>query len=109
MWTGAGKAARLRARFQRSACRCPSAASGKKISFSGTNIYRMKKGKIAEELGQEQASSARQQLGRAPRSNIGKCASTIRVAGWERSLSSPVCIFTAAFIPLPDHIGRRLQ
>ena len=40
------------------------AASGKKIYFSETNVCRIKKGKIAEELGQEQALSARQQLSR---------------------------------------------
>jgi predicted ester cyclase len=57
------------------------AASGKKIYFLGTKVYRIKKGKIAEELGRDEALTARQQLGRAPLSNIGQHASTIRVAG----------------------------
>ncbi len=39
------------------------AASGKKIYFSGTSVYRVRNGKVAEELGQEQALTVMQQLG----------------------------------------------
>jgi predicted ester cyclase len=39
------------------------AASGKRISFSGTTIYRVVNGKVKEEIGQEQALSVLQQLG----------------------------------------------
>lgn len=36
--------------------------TGKKIHFSGTTVYRVENGKIAEELGQEQALTVLQQL-----------------------------------------------
>jgi alpha-beta hydrolase superfamily lysophospholipase/predicted ester cyclase len=39
------------------------AASGKRISFSGTTIYRVVNGKVTEEIGQEQALNVLQQLG----------------------------------------------
>jgi steroid delta-isomerase-like uncharacterized protein len=41
-------------------------ATGKKIHFAGTTVYRVENGKIAEELGQEQALTALQQLGLVP-------------------------------------------
>lgn len=41
-------------------------ATGKRIHFSGTTIYRVENGKIAEEIGQEQALTALQQLGLVP-------------------------------------------
>ena len=37
-------------------------ATGKRIHFSGTTVYRVENGKIAEELGQEQALTVLQQL-----------------------------------------------
>ena len=42
------------------------AASGKKIYFSGTSVFRIRNGKVAEELGQEQALTALQQLSLVP-------------------------------------------
>jgi predicted ester cyclase len=39
------------------------AASGRKMRFSGTTIFRVENGHIAEELGQEDALTAMQQLG----------------------------------------------
>lgn len=42
------------------------AASGKKIHFSGTTVYRVEHGMIAEENGQEQALTALQQLDLVP-------------------------------------------
>jgi predicted ester cyclase len=39
------------------------AASGRKMRFSGTTIFRIENGRIAEELGQEDALTAMQQLG----------------------------------------------
>jgi uncharacterized protein len=41
-------------------------ATGKRIHFSGTTTYRVKNGKITEEIGQEQALAALQQLGLVP-------------------------------------------
>ena len=41
-------------------------ASGKKIYFSGTSVFRIRNGKVAEELGQEQALTALQQLSLVP-------------------------------------------
>lgn len=43
------------------------AATGKKIQFSGTTVYRVKNGKIAEEIGEEDALTALQQLELVPR------------------------------------------
>ncbi len=42
------------------------AATGRRIHFSGTTVYRIENGKVAEELGQEQALTALQQLGLIP-------------------------------------------
>jgi steroid delta-isomerase-like uncharacterized protein len=42
------------------------AETGKRIHFSGTTIYRVENGKIKEEIGQEQALTALQQLGLVP-------------------------------------------
>jgi hypothetical protein len=42
------------------------AATGKKIHFSGTSIFRIKNGKVAEDLSQEQALTTLQQLGLVP-------------------------------------------
>ncbi|SEF76154.1 ester cyclase [Nitrosomonas ureae] len=42
------------------------AATGKKIHFSGTSVFRIRNGKVAEEIGQEQALTALQQLGLVP-------------------------------------------
>jgi len=39
------------------------AASGRKMKFSGTSVLRQEQGRIAEELGQEDALSAMLQLG----------------------------------------------
>jgi predicted ester cyclase len=39
------------------------AASGRKMKFSGTSVLRLEQGRIAEELGQEDALSAMLQLG----------------------------------------------
>lgn len=39
------------------------AASGKKIRFTGTTVFRLKDGKIAEEIGEEGALTALSQLG----------------------------------------------
>lgn len=41
-------------------------ATGKKIHFSGTSVFRIRNGKVAEEIGQEQALTALQQLGLVP-------------------------------------------
>jgi hypothetical protein len=41
-------------------------ATGKKIPFAGTTVYRVVNGKSAEELGQEHALTALQQLGLVP-------------------------------------------
>lgn len=43
-----------------------SAATGKKIHFSGTSVFRIRNGKVAEEIGKEQALTALQQLGVVP-------------------------------------------
>ena len=42
------------------------AASGKKIHFAGTSVYRVVNGKVKEEIGQEQALTALQQLELVP-------------------------------------------
>jgi predicted ester cyclase len=42
------------------------AASGKKIRFTGTTVFRIKDGKITEEIGEESALTALQQLGLVP-------------------------------------------
>ncbi|WP_431921179.1 ester cyclase [Nonomuraea jabiensis] len=42
------------------------AATGRKIHFSGTTVYRIKDGKVAEEVGQEGALTALQQLELVP-------------------------------------------
>jgi predicted ester cyclase len=42
------------------------AATGKKIRFTGTTIFRIVDGKIAEEIGEEGALTALQQLGLIP-------------------------------------------
>ncbi len=47
------------------ACETP-AATGRKIHFSGTTVYRIENGKVAEEVGQEGALTALQQLGLVP-------------------------------------------
>jgi hypothetical protein len=39
------------------------AASGRKMKFAGTSVLRLEHGRIAEELGQEDALSAMLQLG----------------------------------------------
>ena len=39
------------------------AASGRKMRFAGTSVLRLEQGRIAEELGQEDALSAMLQLG----------------------------------------------
>lgn len=41
-------------------------ATGRQIHFSGTSVYRIENGKVAEERGQEQALTALQQLGLVP-------------------------------------------
>ena len=40
-----------------------SAASGRKMQFAGTSVFRLEQGRIAEELGQEDALSAMLQVG----------------------------------------------
>jgi predicted ester cyclase len=49
------------------------AASGRKMHFTGTTILRLQDGHIAEELGQEDALTAMQQLGllRPPEPHVG--------------------------------------
>ena len=39
------------------------AASGRKMQFAGTTVLRLERGRIAEELGQEDALSAMLQIG----------------------------------------------
>jgi predicted ester cyclase len=43
------------------------AKTGKKIRFTGTTVFRIENGKVAEELGQEGALTALQQLGLVPK------------------------------------------
>jgi predicted ester cyclase len=42
------------------------AKSGKKIRFTGATVFRIKDGKVAEEIGEEGAPTALQQLGLVP-------------------------------------------
>lgn len=41
-------------------------AKGKRISFTGTTIYRVENGKVAEEIGEEDAWLELRQLGAIP-------------------------------------------
>jgi predicted ester cyclase len=45
------------------------AASGRKMKFTGTTVFRIVNGKIAEEIGEEGALTALQQLGLVPAGN----------------------------------------
>lgn len=45
------------------------AASGRKMLFTGTTVFRIENGKIAEEIGEEGALTALQQLGLVPQGN----------------------------------------
>jgi hypothetical protein len=46
--------------------------TGKDVYFSGTTIFTLKNGKIVDEIGEEQALTALQQLGLVPPPNPGK-------------------------------------
>ena len=63
------------------------AASGRKMHFTGTTILRLQDGHIAEELGQEDALTAMQQLGllRAPEPHVGALLGRAPLPpGWNR-------------------------
>jgi predicted ester cyclase len=71
------------------------AASGRKMSFAGTSVLRLEQGRIAEELGQEDALKAMFQLGliRAPEPDA---AATKRGSslppGWNNMSGSPKAV-----------------
>lgn len=46
--------------------------TGREVYFSGTTIFTLKNGKIVDEIGEEQALTALQQLGLVPPPNPGK-------------------------------------
>jgi hypothetical protein len=46
--------------------------TGKDVYFSGTTIFTLENGKIVDEIGEEQALTALQQLGLVPPPNPGK-------------------------------------
>lgn len=46
--------------------------TGREVYFSGTTIFTLKDGKIVDEIGEEQALTALQQLGLIPPPNLGK-------------------------------------
>ncbi|HMF68238.1 MAG TPA: ester cyclase [Phyllobacterium sp.] len=68
------------------------AASGRKMKFAGTTVLRLEQGRIAEELGQEDALTAMFQLGliRAPESDAAttKPASSLP-PGWNNMAGFP--------------------
>lgn len=66
------------------------AASGRKMRFRRTTVLRLENGWIAEEIGQEDALTAMQQLGllRAPEADV-RPARTPLPPGWTRMLRTP--------------------
>jgi len=63
------------------------AASGRKMRFAGTTVLRMRSGRIVEDLGQEDALTAMQQLGllRAPEREASAQSGRIPLPpGWNR-------------------------
>jgi SnoaL-like polyketide cyclase len=71
------------------------AASGRKMKFAGTSVLRVEQGRIAEELGQEDALTAMLQLGliRAPEPDAGAARPGDSLPpGWNNMLGSPKAV-----------------